>query len=187
MGDAELGVGLNQRFVQHLLLLIVHVGDQQGKEDHQLLYLTGQHGVDVAVIQLVDQFHFRGDGGADLHDIDAGGGAGSQLDVGAAHFMAGPLKLVALQRRQNKALDTPHPHPKGHDLHGVGLARPGGTADGEVGVLVDLCVERVNDAQGVVVPVEAQQDAVVIGQLKAGKHIGGRRTAGQHIALGFPL
>ena len=36
-------------------------------------------------------------------------------------------------------------------------------------------------------PVEAQQDAVVVGQLEAGKHIGGRRSAGEYIALGFPL
>ena len=187
MGDAKLGIGLDQRLVQHLLLLIVHIRDQQGEKDHQLLHLPGQHGVNVAVIQLVDQLHLRGDGGADLHDVDTGGRAGSQLDIGAAHFVAGPFELVPLQRCQDKALDAPHPHPQGHDLHGVGLARPGGAADGEVGVLVDLRIERVNDAQGVVVPVEAQQDTVIVGQLEAGEHIGGGGPAGQNIALGFAL
>ena len=39
--DAKLGIGLDQRLVQHLLLLVVHVGNQQREENHQLLYLSG--------------------------------------------------------------------------------------------------------------------------------------------------
>ena len=36
-------------------------------------------------------------------------------------------------------------------------------------------------------PVEAQQDAIVIGELEAGEHIGGGCAGCEHIALGFPL
>ena len=178
MGDAKLGIGLDQRLIQHLLLLVAHIGDQQGKENHQLLYFLGQHGVDVAVIQLVDQLHLRGDGGPDLHHIDAGGRAGRQLDIRAADLVTGAFELVAFQGGQDKTLYPAHPHPQGHDLHGVGLSGPGCTADGEIGVLVHPGVERIHNAQRVVVPVEAQQDAVIIGEFKAGKHIGGRGPAG---------
>ena len=72
MGDAEVGVGFYQRLVQQLLLFIGHIRNQEGEEDHQLLNLFRQHGVDVAIIQLVDQFHLRCEGGPDLHDVDAG-------------------------------------------------------------------------------------------------------------------
>ena len=65
MGNPELGVGLDQGLVQHLLLFIIHIGDQKGEENHQLLDLFCQHGVDVAVIQLVDQFHLRCEGRCD--------------------------------------------------------------------------------------------------------------------------
>ena len=54
------------------------------------------------------------------------------------------------------------PKPATHTLKREGLAGARGSADGKIGVLIDLGVERVNDAQGVVVPVEAQQDTVVV-------------------------
>ena len=94
---------------------------------------------------------------------------------------------MAFQRRQDIALDSAHPHTQRHDLHGEGLAGARCAADGKVGVFIDLSVERVNDAKGIIVAVQPQQDAVVIGQLEAGKHIGGCGAAGQHIALGLAL
>ena len=110
MGDAELGIGADQRFIEHLLLFIVHVRDQQGEEDHQLLDLAGQHRVQLTVIQLVDELHLRGDGLPDLHDVDAVRGAGRDSDKLAAHLTAGTAKLMALDRRYNKALNSAHPH-----------------------------------------------------------------------------
>ena len=110
VGDAELGIGADQRFIEHLLLFIVHVRDQQGEEDHQLLDLAGQHRVQLTVIQLVDELHLRGDGLPDLHDVDAVRGAGRDSDKLAAHLTAGTAKLMALDRRHNKALYPTHPH-----------------------------------------------------------------------------
>ena len=135
VGDAELPIGLDQGLVQHLFLLVGHIGYQQGEEDHELLDLPGQHGVDVVIVQLVDELHLRGDGGADSHDVDAVVGAGGQLDVTAAHPVAGPFELVALEGRQDEALDAPGPEPERHGLDGVGLAGSGGPADGKAGVL----------------------------------------------------
>ena len=67
------------------------------------------------------------------------------------------------------------------------LPAAGGTADHEVGVLIAFGIEWVNDAQRVVVPVQAQQNAVVVGQLEAGEHIGGCGATGEHIALCLAL
>ena len=108
MGDAKFRIGLNQSLVQHLLLFIGHIRNQEGEEDHQLLNLFRQHRVDVAIIQLVDQFHLRCEGGPDLHDIDAGAGAGGQFDVGTTDLVAGPLELMAFKRRQDIALNAAH-------------------------------------------------------------------------------
>ena len=72
------------------------------------MYLFRQHGVDIAVIKLVDQLHLRCEGGPDLHDVDTGAGAGCQFDISAADFMAGPLELMALERRQDVTLDAAH-------------------------------------------------------------------------------
>ena len=96
MGDAKLGVSLDQSFIQHLLLLVAHIRNQKGEENHQLLDLLCQHGVDVAVIQFINQFHLRGDSGPYLHHIDASSGARGQFNIGAANFVAGPLEFMAL-------------------------------------------------------------------------------------------
>ena len=111
MGNPELGVGLDQGLVQHLLLFIIHIGDQKGEENHQLLDLFCQHGVDVVVIQFVDQFHFRCECRTNLHDVDAGAGTRGQFDIGTANFVAGTLELMAFERSNNIALDAAHPKP----------------------------------------------------------------------------
>ena len=185
MGDAELVVGLDEGFIEHLLLLVGHVGDQQGEENHQLLDLPGQHGVHVVVIHLVDQLHLRADGMPDLHHIDAVWRAGSDPDELSADPRAGSLEFMALDGGDDIALDTPHAHPQGKKLQSEGLARTGGAAHGQIGILVDLRVEQVNDAQGVVVPVHSQKDSGIIGHLEACEHIGRSGAAGQHIALGL--
>ena len=43
VGDAKIRIGADERFVQHLLLLVAHVRDQQAKEGYQLLDLPSQH------------------------------------------------------------------------------------------------------------------------------------------------
>ena len=187
VGDTKLCVGVNQSFIQHLFLFVGHVGDQQGEEGEHLLDLPCQHGVDVRIVQLVDQFHLRCEGGTDLHDIDTVAGAGGEFDVGSAHLMTGAFELMAFERCNDEALGSAHSQSQGHGLNGDGLAAAGGTADHEVGVLIAFGIEWVNDAQGVVVPVQAQQNAVVVGQLEAGEHIGGCGAAGEHIALCLAL
>ena len=87
---------------------------------------------------------------ADFHDIDAMRGTWGDFDELPADVVAGPAELVALDGRHNKALDAAHPHPQGQQLHGKGLPRPGGAQEHQVGVLVDLAVEQIYNAQGVV-------------------------------------
>ena len=116
MGDTELVVGLDEGFIEHLLLLVGHVRDQQGEEDHELLDLPGQHGVHVVVVHLIDQLHLRGDGMPDLHHIDAVWRAGCDPDELTADPGAGPLELMALDGSNDIALDTPHTHPQGQKL-----------------------------------------------------------------------
>ena len=110
MGDPEFCVGADQRLIKHLFLLIVHIRDEQGKEDHKLLDFPREHRIQLTVIQLVDELHLRGDGLPDLHDVDAVRGAGRDSDKLAAHLTAGTAKLMALDRRYNKALNSAHPH-----------------------------------------------------------------------------
>ena len=136
MGDAELGIGADQRFIEHLLLFIVHVRDQQGEEDHQLLDLAGQHRVQLTVIQLVDELHLRGDGLPDLHDVDAVRGAGRDPDKLAAYLTADKAKLMAFDRRHDKALNPAHTHTQGEKLHGKGLSGAGGPENIEICVLI---------------------------------------------------
>ena len=183
MGDAKLVVGLDKRFIQHLLFLIGHIRDQQAEEDHQLLDLSGQHGVHVIVIHLIDQLHFRADGMADLHNIDAVRGSRSDFDELSADLTAGSLKFMALDGGNDIALDAAHSHTQGQQLQREGLTGTGGTAHGQVRILIDLRIEEVNDAKRVIVPVHTQQDTGIIRHFEAGEHIGGSSTAGQHIAL----
>ena len=124
---------------------------------------------------------------ADLHDVDAVGRAGCNLDELPADVVAGPAELVALDGRHNKALDAAHPHPQGQQLHGKGLPRPGGAQKHQVGVLVDLAVEQIYNAQGVVVPVDPQQHPVVVRHLETAKGIGGGRPTGEHVPPGLLL
>ena len=94
------------------------------------------------------------------------------------------MELMALERRHNKDLDALAPHPRGHKLHGKALACAAGAQNCYVGILVDSAVEDVHNDEGVVVLVDAQEDAVVITHLVAGKGIAACRSQGQHIALG---
>ena len=187
MGDAEILVGLDQGLIQHLLLLIGHVRDKQPEKGQQLLNLPGQQGIHLPVGDFVDKRHLRGGHMADFHDVDAVGRAGCNLDELPADVVAGPAELVAFDGRQNKALDAAHPHPQCQQLHGKGLPCPGGAQQHQVGVFLELGVEQVHDAQGVVVPVDPQQHAVVIRHLETAEGVGGRRPTGEHVPPGFLL
>ena len=119
----------------------------------------------------------------DLHDIDAVGRTRRDLDELTTDLTAGPLELMALNRRNDVTLDAAHSHAKCQKLQCESLTCTGSTAHGQVGVLVDLRIEEINDTQGVVVAIDAQQDAGVIRHLKAREHIGRSRPAGQDIPL----
>ena len=147
MIDAKVIVGLDQGLIQHLLFLIGHIRDQQAEEDHQLLDLSGQHGIHVVVVHLIDQLHFRADGMADLHDIDAVRRTRGDLDELAADLAAGTLELVPLDGGDDIALDAPHSHAKGQKLQRKGLTGTGCTAHSQVRILVDLRIEQVNDKE----------------------------------------
>ena len=183
MGDAEVRIGSDQRFIQHLLLLVAHIGDQQAEEGHELLNFSSQHGAHLHIIDLVNQLHLRRHGMPYLHYVDAVGGTRCNLDKLAADLIAGSAEFVSLDGRQNVALNAAHPHPKRQKLHGEGLACARCAQQVQVGIFIDLCVEQIHDAQGVVVSVDAQQHAIVVRQLKAGEDIAGCGAAGQHIAL----
>ena len=187
VGDAEVPVGLDQGLVQHLLLLVGHVGDEQAEKRHELLDFPGQQGIHLPVADLIDELHLRGGHMADLHDVDAVRRAGCDLDELPADVVAGPAELVALDGRHNKALDAAHPHPQGQQLHGKGLPRPGGAQEHQVGVLVHLGVEEVHNAQGIVPPVHPQQHPVVVGHLVTAKGIGRGRPTGEDVSTGFLL
>ena len=124
---------------------------------------------------------------ADLHDIDAVRGTWGNLDELPAYVGTGPAKLVALDGRHNKALDAAHPHPQCQQLHGKGLPCPGGAQEHQVGVLVDLAVEQVHNAQRVVVPVDPQQHPVVVRHLETAERVGGGSAAGEHVPPGLLL
>ena len=113
MGDPEVPVGLDQGLVQHLLLLVGHVRDEQAEEGHELLDFPGQQGIHLPIGDFVDELHLRGGHMADLHDIDAVRGTWGDFDELPAYVDAGPAKLMALDGRHNKGLYPPHPHPKG--------------------------------------------------------------------------
>ena len=104
-----------------------------------------------------------------------------------ADVVAGPAELVALDGRHNKTLNAAHPHPQDQQLHGKGLPRPGGAQEHQVGVLVDLAVEQVHNAQGVVVPVDPQQHPVVVRHLETAEGVGGSRPAGEDVPPGLFL
>ena len=66
----------------------------------------------------------------------------------AADVFAGPVKLMALERRDDKHLDTLAPHPQRHELHGKGFSRAAGSQDRHVRVLVDLGIENILALRG---------------------------------------
>ena len=187
MGNAKLVVCFDQRFIQHLLLLVGHIRNQQGEENHELLNLSGQHGVHVVVVNLVNQLHFRGNRVPDLHDIDAVGRTGGDLDKLTADFAAGPFEFMTLDGGDDIALNTAHSHTQGQKLERKGLTGAAGAAHGQVRVLVDLRIKEVNNAERIVMPVDAQKHTGIVGHLETGEHIGGCCAAGQDIPLGFLL
>ena len=119
----------------------------------------------------------------DLHNVDAVRRSRCDLDKFAADLFAGSSEFVSLDGRQNKALYAAHSHTQRQQLHGEGLAGTAGAQKVQVGVLVLLGIEQVNDAQGIIMPVDPQQHAGVVRHFEAGEHIGGSCTTGQHIAL----
>ena len=106
------------------------------------------------IVHLVDQLHLRADGMPDLHHIDAVWRAGGDPDELSADPRAGPLELMALDGSDDIALDAPHSHTQGKELQSEGFTGAGGAAHGQVGILVDLGIEQVNDAERIIVPVD---------------------------------
>ena len=148
----------------------------------QSLNFRGQHGL--LHTWPVQHFIHRAVHLADGHDIDTILGGRGDLDELAADIGAGPVELMALQRCHNKDLNALAPHPGGHELHGKALACTAGAQDRYVGVLVNPAVEDVHNDEGVVVLIDAQEDAVVITHLIAGKGVAACRSQGQYVALG---
>ena len=141
--NAFFGIGTDHGFIEKLPFLMVHVGDQQAEKDVQPLDLGGQHGVfDRAAVELLID---RAVCLPDLHDVDAVGGCGRDLDERTADVGAGPMKFVPFERRDDKHLDTLTPHPQRHELHGKGLAAAARAENGDVGVFVDARIKDVHD------------------------------------------
>ncbi len=180
-------IGLYQRLVQHLLLLVGHIRDQQAKKDHKLLDLAGQHGVGVIVVDFIDQLHLRGRCLSDRHDVYAILRACADADEGSADGVAGPAELMTLYGCEYKALYAAHPHPQRQELHQVRFARAACSEYSQVGVFIDGSIEEVDYAQRMIVAVDPQKHAVVVAHFKAREHVRRRSAAGQHVTLGFPL
>ena len=119
----------------------------------------------------------------DLHDVDAVGGCGRDLDERPADVGAGTVKFVTFERRDDKHLDTLTPHPQRHELHGKGLAASARAENGNVGVFVDTRIKDVHDDERIVMLVDAEQDAVVITQLIRRERIAACCAQRQHIPL----
>ena len=147
----------------------------------QPLDLGGQHGVlhGAAVELFIDRAVCL----PDLHDVDAVGGCGRDLDERTADVGAGPMKFVPFERRDDKHLDTLTPHPQRHELHGKGLAAAARAENGDVGVFVDARIKDVHDDERIVVFVDAEQDTVVVTQLIRRERIAACRAQRQHIPL----
>ena len=176
-----LGVGADHGFIEKLPLLVIHVGDQQAEKDVQPLDLGGQHGVlhGAAVELLID----RAIRLPDLHDVNAVGGCGRDLNERAADVGAGPMKFVPFERRDDEHLNPFSPHPQRHELHGKGLAAAARAENGDVGVFVDARIKDVHDDKRIVVFVDAEQDTVVVTQLIRRERIAACCAQRQHIPL----
>ena len=182
VGNAFPGIGADQGIIQKLFFLIGHIGDQQGKEDMKPLNFGCQlRAFDAGAIQHF--FH-----GliylADLQHIDTAFGGGGDTDELTACVDAGTVELVAFQGRQHENLYALAPHTERHQQDQEGLACAAGAAYGNVGVLIDLGIEDVDNDRGVVVFVQAEQDTVFITQLIGREGIAACHTSGQRIALG---
>ena len=92
---------------------------------------------------------------------------------------------MAFDRSQYEALNPAHPHPQCQKLHGKCFPGPRGPQKVQVGVLVHLGIKQIHNAKGIIMSVHTKQYTGIIGHLKAGEHISGRRPAGQHISLGL--
>ena len=92
----------------------------------------------------------------DLHDIDAVRRAGGDFDELAANLAAGTLELMALDGGNDIALNTAHSHTQSQKLQREGLTGTGCTAHSQVRILIDLRIEKVNYAKGVIMPVNAK-------------------------------
>ena len=119
----------------------------------------------------------------DLHDVDAVGGCGRDLDERTADVGAGPMKFVPFERRDDEHLNPFSPHPQRHELHGKGLAAAARAENGDVGVFVDARIKDVHDDKRIVVFVDAEQDTVVVTQLIRRERIAACRAQRQHIPL----
>ena len=91
---------------------------------------------------------------------------------------------MAFQGRQHENLYALAPHTERHQQDQEGLTRTAGAAHGNVGVLIDLGIEDVDDDRRVVVLVQAEQDAVFITQLIGREGVAACHTRGQCVALG---
>ena len=94
MGDAFLFIGLYQGLVQQLPFLMGHVGNEQGKENVEPLYLGGK--LRFFRLRPVQQIICGGIHLPDFHDIDTVPGSGGNLDELPADIAAGTVKFMAL-------------------------------------------------------------------------------------------
>ena len=94
------------------------------------------------------------------------------------------MELVAFQGRQHENLYALAPHTKRHQQDQKCLARAAGAAHGNVGVLIDLGIEDVDNDRRVVVLVQTEQDTVFITQLIGRERIAACHAGGQCVALG---
>ena len=182
MGDPLGIVGLDQGFIQKLPFFVSDVGDQQAEKDVQLLNFGGK--LRFLNRSAVQQFIHRPIGLAYLHDIDAVFRCRRDLNELAARIAAGTQKFVPFQRSNDEYLGAFSPHPQCHQLQGEGFACAAGPHDCNVGVLIGCGIENIHDHKGIVIFVDAEQNAIVIAQLISGKGIAACSPACQHIALG---
>ena len=94
---------------------------------------------------------------------------------------------MALERRDHIGGNMLAAHPGGEALERMGFATAGGSQDGQVGIFVFFLVKEVEDDQGVVVLVGAQQNARLVADLEGCKHIGAGGGIGEDISLSQPI
>ena len=182
MGDTFSGICADQGVIQQLFFLIGHIRDQQGKENVEPLDLGCQlRSFDAGTIQHF--FHGLIDL-ADLQHVDTAFGGGGDTDKLTACIDTGAVKLMAFQRCQHENLYALAPHTERHQQDQEGLSRAAGAAHGNVGVLIDLGIEDVDDDRRVVVFVQTEQNTILITQLIGCKRVAACHAGGQGITLG---